>query len=134
MSRNLADVALSIYMTPYEISPDFAHVRENIVFACRQHESLMNHWKSVLPEGSILEIEYEDLVENGPQTVAKVLTYCNLPQEEGCLRPDENNRSVNTPSVWQVRQPIYRSSKGRWKDYKPFLGAFSQLLPANYRA
>lgn len=128
MRRHPVDVCLSIYTTPYEISPEFAHVRDNIVFAYREHERLMAHWQSVLPPGAYLDVCYEDLIDAPEVTIRRVLDHCGLPWDERCLSHPDNRRAVNTPSVWQVRQPIYRSSRGKWKQYQPWLGAFSELL------
>jgi len=35
---------------------------------------------------------------------------------------------VNTPSTWQVRQPIYASSVGRWRNYERHLTPLLDLL------
>jgi tetratricopeptide (TPR) repeat protein len=128
MNRHPVDVCLSIYMTPYERSAPFAHVKENIVFAYRQQQSLMQHWRSVLPGGAFLDVSYEELVDQSETVIRRVLEFCELPWDDACLRHDQNKRTVNTPSVWQVRQPIYKSSAERWRRYEPFLGAFADLL------
>ena len=41
-----------------------------------------------------------------------------LPWDDACLRPQDNRRVVRTASQWQVRQPIYHSSVGRWRPYR----------------
>src|SRR5260370_38984755 len=45
-----------------------------------------------------------------------------------CLRPESNRRPVKTASMWQARQPVYRTSVERWRRYEPWLGEFRQLL------
>jgi hypothetical protein len=40
---------------------------------------------------------------------------------EACLRFHETQRPVRTASVMQVRQPIYRKSVARWKNYEVHL-------------
>ena len=63
------------------------------------------------------------------ETVTKGLVqFLGLDWEDGCLDPGSNQGAVRTPSLWQVRQPIYRSSVSRWKRYEPWLGEFSELL------
>jgi tetratricopeptide (TPR) repeat protein len=128
MNRNPVDVCLSIYFTPYELSPVFGHVKENIVFAYRKHLELMDHWRTVLPSGAFLDVSYEELVDDSATTIRAVLDYCDLEWDEACLRHQENGRAVNTPSVWQVRQPIYKNSKEKWRNYEGCLGAFSGLV------
>jgi hypothetical protein len=57
-----------------------------------------------------------------------MVEFCGLEWDEACMRPQDNTRVVKTPSVWQVRQPIYRTSMARWRKYEPWLGAFAKLL------
>lgn len=126
MNRNPLDTCLSIYFTPYEFPPAFAHIRENIVFAYRRNEEIAKHWRSVLPLGSFLDVEYERLVDDSEATIRSVLEFCGLEWDDCCLRHGDNKREVNTPSVWQARQPIFQSSKNQWKHYVPYLGAFAE--------
>lgn len=123
------DICLSIYATPNRSQVEFAHVKENIVFGYRQYERIMEHWRSVLPSDRFLEIDYEALVGDSEATIRRMLDFCGLEWNEACLHPDSNPRAVLTPSVWQVRQPFYRSSVARWKRFEPWLGAFRELLP-----
>jgi len=56
-----------------------------------------------------------------------VLEFCGLPWTDACLSPEKSKGRVVTPSLWQVRQPVYRTSIGRWKNYEPWLGELVQL-------
>ena len=49
-------------------------------------------------------------------------------EDDACLRPESNPRAVKTPSKWQTRQKIYRSSVARWRRYEPWLGPLSALV------
>jgi len=125
--RNSMDTCLSIYMTPNRVANEFAHSRENIVFAYRAYQRLMAHWETVLGPERMITVEYEALVTNPNLTVRELVDFCGLPWSEQCLKPEANIRSVVTPSVWQVRQPVYTSSVDRWRNYEPWLGAFAEL-------
>jgi hypothetical protein len=57
-----------------------------------------------------------------------MIEFTGLDWDDACLRYEENNRVVQTPSKWQVRQPIYNTSLGRWKRYYPWLGKLAELL------
>jgi hypothetical protein len=46
-----------------------------------------------------------------------MLDFLRLPWSETVLRFHETERPVRTASVNQVRQPIYRSSAGRWRKH-----------------
>ena len=50
-----------------------------------------------------------------------MLDYCALPFEESCLRFHETARPIRTPSSEQVRQPIYASAVGYWRNYERHL-------------
>jgi len=88
---------------------------------------LMNHWDTVLP-GRILHLNYEDLVENPEPTVARLLRFCGLEPEAGCLQFHRTERSINTASSEQVRQPLNRRGLTGWKNFEPWLGALKEAL------
>lgn len=128
MIRHPVDTCLSIYMTPIRNPADFGCDRSNIVFAYRQYLRLMAHWRSVLPSDRFLEVRYEDLVQDRQAATKQIVGFCGLEWDEGCMHPEENIRSVRTPSFWQVRQPVYTTSLDRWKRYEKVLGPFTDLL------
>jgi tetratricopeptide (TPR) repeat protein len=136
LKRHPIDTCLSIYMTDFgPRPPQFAFNRPNIVHAYQAYETLMNHWRDVLPAPSFLEVNYEDLVTNPEETLQTVCEYLELPWRPELLgntpSPQlDNAQDIQTPSRWQARQPIYKSSLERWRCYQPWLGAFAQLMPA----
>lgn len=128
--RNPVDTCLSIYTTRYRNFPDFAHNRENITFYYEEYVRLMAHWRRVLPPNRFLDVDYEELVSNPASMIRRLISFCGLEWHESCLSDLHRERAIATPSNWQARQPIYRTSVGRWRRYKDSLGAFSRLLPA----
>ena len=126
--RNALDTCLSIYVTPYRRSPEFAHSWINIASAYEQYRQLMDHWKSVIPGEVLLEADYEELVFNSESSSQRLISFLELEWEVSCLEPTSNSRAVTTPSQWQVRQPIYRTSVNRWKPYEAFLGPIRFLF------
>lgn len=124
--RHPIDTFLSIYMTPLRTPPEFACNRENIVFAYDQYLRLMEHWRTVVPPDRLFEVSYEDLVADRERVTRSMIDFLELPWSDDCLRPDQNQRTVKTPSFWQVRQPVYSSSVDRWRRYRPWLGAFAK--------
>jgi hypothetical protein len=126
-TRNPVDTCLSIYMTPNRVPIDFANDRDNIVFAYRQYQRLMRHWEDVIGPASLSQIRYEEVVADPEPVVRQALRFCDLPWDGHCLHPEENDRSVVTPSAWQVRQPLYTSAVERWRRYEPWLGPFAEL-------
>lgn len=125
--RDPLDTCLSIYTTPYGKPPAFAHNKANIVCAYLQYLRMVSHWRSLLPADRFLEVNYEELVRNREATTRRIVEFAGLPWDDACLHHDANPRTVNTPSAWQVRQPVYRSSVGRWRNFEPWLGEFNEL-------
>ena len=125
--RNLADTATSIYTTPFRESLNFAHRPEDIVFTIQQYLRLMDHWRVVLPSRQFIEVDYEDLVESFEPTVRQLVDRVELPWQEECLTHNSGGGAVVTPSNWQVRQPIYRRSIGRWQNYREWMPEFESI-------
>ena len=124
--RDLRDVALSCWMT------DFWQVRwacapEEIARRIAEHERLMEHWRRVLP-APMLEVDYEDLVADLETAARAIVAFCGLEWDPACLEFHKTRRAVRTSSVEQVRQPIYTSSVGRWKNYEQSLAPLFEAL------
>jgi tetratricopeptide (TPR) repeat protein len=126
LRREPIDTAVSIWMT--DASAPFIADRENIVFAIREEIRQADHWLKVLPPNRFLDVKYEDLVADPEASIRRILEFCDLPWQDACLHPSEISTTVKTPSLWQVRQPIYQSSVAKWKRYEPWLREFRELL------
>ncbi len=88
----------------------------------------MDHWRRVLPADRFLEVDYEELTREPEPVIRRIIAACGLTWHDACLRPESNPRAVKTPSKWQTRQPIYRTSVARWRRYEPWLGPLSALV------
>jgi hypothetical protein len=53
--------------------------------------------------------------------VRRILDFCGLGFEAGCLEFHKNERSVRTASSEQVRRPIYKEGLDQWRHYEPWL-------------
>ena len=96
----------------------------------RDYVELMDHWDAVLPD-RILRVQYEDVVSDLETQVRRILEYCGLEFESGCVDFHRNKRSVRTPSSEQVRQPIFQSGLEYWRNYELWLGPLKDALDAN---
>lgn len=94
-----------------------------------QYEKLMAHFATVLP-GRILRVSYEDLVDDPELQSRRLLDYCGLDFEAGCLRFFETDRAIRTPSSEQVRRPIFRDGLDQWRRFEPWLGPLVGALGA----
>jgi len=87
----------------------------------------MRHWQSAMP-GVIHSIAYEKLVTDTELEVKKVLDFCGLNWESGCLKFHENKAPSSPASATQVRQPVYAQSVDRWRQYGKNLDELSTIL------
>jgi tetratricopeptide (TPR) repeat protein len=133
--RHPVDTCLSTYFTSFAEPVPFAYDKADLVFYYQQYALLMRHWRSMLPDDRLHEIDYERLVAE-PETVTRdLIAFCGLEWDSACLRPEANQRPVKTASSWQVRQRVFRGSVARWRHYEPWLGELRALLeePAEAR-
>jgi hypothetical protein len=88
----------------------------------------------VLPEGSFLDVRYEDVVGDIETQARRLLEYCELSWDPKVLEFHKTDRPVKTASAAQVRQPLYSSAVARWRHYEKFLGPLlnelGELVPA----
>lgn len=125
--RHPIDTCLSNYATNFAFRYDYAAERGSLVFFYREYQRLMAHWRDVLPPDRFIEVDYEELVENPEPITRQLIATCGLTWDDACLSPQSNRRIIATASLWQARQPIYRSSTERWRRYEPWLGELRTL-------
>jgi tetratricopeptide (TPR) repeat protein len=119
-TRNPLDTCLSIYFHRFNKLHAYSGDLSNLGHFYRQYEKLMRHWKSVI-QLPVLEVSYEDMVENTEELSRKMVSFCGLQWNDQCLRFYESGRVADTPSYNQVRRKIYTSSVGRWKHYSMYI-------------
>jgi tetratricopeptide (TPR) repeat protein len=130
--RHPLDIMLSIYFKK------FGQIRYGfdvgwIVAHYQAYRDAMSHWRQVLPDGQLIEIRYENLVEDKNRARDILLGRIISPAEHYPAIASERQTvsKVMTASRWQVRQPVYKTSKGKWRNYEtkiqPFIDAFGGL-------
>ena len=126
--RAAVDTALSIHQTHFHPSMAFPTGGPELVAYFRSYQRLIGHWRSVLPADRFLEVDYENLTRAPEPVIRRIIAASGLAWNDACLRPESNPRAVKTPSKWQTRQPIYRTSVARWRRYEPWLGPLRALV------
>ena len=126
--RAAIDTALSIHQTHFRPGLAFPTGGAELVAYFRDYQRLIHHWRNVLPADRFIEVDYEDLTRAPEPVIRRIIAACGLAWDDACLRPESNPRAVNTPSKWQARQPIYRTSIARWRRYEPWLGPLRALV------
>jgi hypothetical protein len=118
--RAARDNALSIWIENFKPDQGYATDFDDLAFFQTQCDRLMAHWKEVLPL-PILTLQYEETVGDLEGQARRLINFMGVPWDEACLSFHASDRAVQTPSRWQVRQPIYSRSVDRWRRYAPFL-------------
>ena len=126
--RDPIDTCLSCFGTHFRTSQKFAYDLGELGRFYRTYARLMTHWRKVLPQGTMLEVQYEDVVEDLAGQTRRMLDYCGLEWNEACLAFHQTDRPVRTASGAQVREPLYRRSIGRWRAVKDQLGPLLAAL------
>jgi len=94
----------------------------------RAYEALMAHWRHVLPEGVMLDVQYEAVVEDIEGEARRIIAHCGLEWDDACLSFYKTRRVIRTASAAQARQPIYNTSVGRWHPYSRLIGPLIEAL------
>jgi tetratricopeptide (TPR) repeat protein len=127
--RDPMDTCVSCFFQNFADPQPFALDLEHLGLFYREYERLMAHWTRVLPV-TVFELSYEELTANQEAASRRLVAFCGLEWNERCLNFHDTQRAVRTASSLQVRQPMYRTSVGRWKNYEtqlqPLLKSLSQ--------
>jgi tetratricopeptide (TPR) repeat protein len=125
--RHPLGCCFSNFKQHYARGQNFSYTLADMGRFYRDYVDLMAHFDEVQP-GCVHRVIYERTVEDTEAEVRKLLEYCGLPFEPGCLRFFENDRPVRTASAEQVRLPIYRDGVEQWRHYEPWLGPLKDAL------
>jgi tetratricopeptide (TPR) repeat protein len=124
--RDARDVCLSIYFQQFGDELRYAADLGDIAHYLRGYRGLMQHWRGLMQE-SILDVDYGRLVASPERELRDVCGFLGLDWHEAMLDFRDSGARVRTASVWQVRQPLYTRSHGRWRHYAGQLGALGDL-------
>jgi len=125
--RHPLATTLSCYTHYFVRAHRYATKQEDLGRYYSDYVALMTHYDAVLP-GRVHRVIYENVVQDIESEVRKLLEYCGLPFEEGCLRYYENDRTVRTVSSEQVRLPIFKDGVDHWRNFEPWLGPLKEAL------
>lgn len=128
--REPLDTCVSCFTTCFRDGHRFTNDLKELGEYYRLYQQAMDFWTDILPPGSIHEVHYEEVVADLETQVRGLLDACGLAWDPACLQFQDNARAVSTASVYQVRQPIYRSAIGRWRRYESHLGPLQEALAA----
>ena len=126
--RDPVDTCLSCYTKLFADALNFTYDLGDLGRYCRDYQKLTAYWAKTLPASHFLEVDYEAVVDDIETEARRMLDFLELPWDPACLEFYRVERPVRTASVNQVRQPIYRSSSGRWRKHADALQPLLQVL------
>lgn len=126
--RNPFDTCLSCYEHLFTSRLEFTYDLHDLGATYRLYEEMMAHWHAVLPPGRVLDVDYETVVADPEAQLHRILDHCGLPYDAACLDFHSVRRPVTTASATQVRNPIYQTSRGRWRHYRNHLQPLAEAL------
>jgi len=117
VQRNPMDMCWSCYESFFPTGYHYIYDLDACISQHKLFHSLMSFWMEQYPD-KILKINYEDLVVNAEQEICRVLNFCGLEYQSGCLNFYTADTSVRTTSAMQVRRPVNSDAIARWMPYK----------------
>lgn len=127
--RDPMDVCFSNFRVMF--AEAFAHIYDLDALAAhyRQYRRLMAHWHAAMP-GQVLDVAYADLVRAPEATLRRVMAFCGLELEPGCLDMSRNTTVVATLSAAQVRGAVHARAFDEWRPYEDRLVRLREQLRA----
>jgi hypothetical protein len=117
VSRSPIDVCFAMYRTLFGEAYPFTYDFEDLARYYAAYAKLIAHWREAFGE-AMHEVRYEELVTDPVRTAAALAGACGLEWRDSAIEVERNSAICLTQSAAQVRRPIYRSSTGRWRDYR----------------
>ncbi len=126
-TRDAKNNCLSMFKNLFEGSLNFTYSQEDLVEYYKNYKDLMNFWKSINPD-IILDVKYENLIENNENEIKRIIEFCNLNWDKNCLSFHKNKSPIKTMSTSQARKPIYKSSLKAFDKFKDYLSILDSRL------
>lgn len=125
--RDPMDTCLSCFKQLFARGQSFTYDLDELGSYYLEYMRMVDHWHEVMP-GRVLDVQYENVVNDLETETARVLDYCGLPWNDACLNFHNTKRAVRTASSEQVRQPIYRDALRYWERYGNVLNPLKDVL------
>ena len=118
--RDPKDNCLSIFKNLFEDGEGWKFNEEELIEYHKLYQNIMNYWNDKFKD-EILNINYEDLINNTKSKVEEILNFCDLEWDENCMQHHKNKSPIKTLSLNQANKPIYKTSLNSADNYKNYL-------------
>ncbi|WP_323846553.1 tetratricopeptide repeat-containing sulfotransferase family protein [Microbulbifer magnicolonia] len=130
LRRSPMDSCYAILKTQFRNAYPFSYDQSELGQYYLGYRRLMDHWRGLLPD-AIYDLHYEKLVEDLAGESRRLFDFCDLQWTESVLDfHRQDKQGTATASAAQVRQPVYKSSVGKWKNYREQLRPLAEILTA----
>ncbi len=120
----------AMFKTYFRMGYPFSYDQSEIGRYLAAYTRLMRHWGG-LASNRVLDVAYEDIVDDVEGQARRLLDHCNLDWEPACAAFHENTSPSATASAAQVRRPIYRDSLDQWRRIEHRLRPLASVLEAS---
>ncbi len=119
-TRDPVDNCWSIYKNYFPIKTQFVNDFKDIAKFYKLYLNTMSFWQKEFPQ-SILNLNYENLVENPKIQIKKTLDFCNLEWDEKVMSHHKSSRIIRTLSFDQANKPISKKVSSTIENYKSMI-------------
>jgi len=128
VKRDALNNCFATWSTLFAHGHAYSYTFEEMAAEYRIHEEYMRHWFDVLPEGTIHQVNYEELVTDREWQTKRLLDYIGVAWDDACMQPEKVRRDVKTASLAQVVRPVYTSSIDRAARFGSLLDPLREAL------
>ena len=97
--RDPIDTCVSCYSKLFAFGHHFSYDLAELGRYYRCYSELMTHWRSVLPPGAMLDVSYEDVVDDLEGQARRLIDYCGLPWDDRCIELPQEPAGRSKPPV-----------------------------------
>jgi tetratricopeptide (TPR) repeat protein len=127
VTRHPMDTCYAIYKQLFTQGYPFSYDLQELGQYYIAHHKMMQHWEKVVPN-VMYQIAYEDVIENIQDQAKALIKHCDLTWQKQCIDFQKNQSPSTTASATQVRQGIYKSSQGKWREFAQQLAPLKAQL------
>jgi len=129
--RDPLDACLSCYSTNFLDGQLYSYDLTELGRYYCLYDKHMRYVRDLLPPDVLLDVDYEDLVDDFTTHARRIVEHCALPWDAACIEFWRAERPVRTASVVQVRRPLFTSSVGRAQVHLARLAPLVAALSTN---
>ncbi|WP_020400569.1 tetratricopeptide repeat-containing sulfotransferase family protein [Kordiimonas gwangyangensis] len=118
--RDPMDTCFAVYKTLFNMAYFFSYDLNDIAEYYSAYTKLMAHWHAIMP-GDILDVSYEALVKSPTEEGKRMAEHCGLKWSDDMAAVEKSEAASTTASAAQVRERIYTSSIGNWRNFETHL-------------